>query len=72
MFPGDGKRRAIRALLGLNAMVSIGSAAVMAVVADWVLTPGGIVAFLVWNALIVVLMGLVIADASPRDSVHLG
>lgn len=65
-FPGGGTRRTIRVLLAFNGVASVISAAMMGVVDAWVLTPFGIVAFLLWNALVVALMAVVIVDARAR------
>ena len=66
-FEGGGIRRWIRWMLAFNGVTSIAAAAMMGVVADWVLTPGGIVGFVIWNGLIIALMIAVLVDARASE-----
>lgn len=64
LFPGPGRGRAIRWLLALNAVASIGGAAAIAAVEGWVFSPSGMVSFLGWNVLVVTCFLLVARSGS--------
>lgn len=60
LFPGSGNYRGLRALLILNGISSLFSAVWNFVDPGWVFTPFGIISYIVWNLLVVVIMVWVI------------
>lgn len=54
-----GKNNVIRALLITNGIVSVGSAVWTIIDVNWVMTTAGLIAYFVWNILMIVLMILI-------------
>ncbi len=62
-----GKNNAIRILLTANGLVSVGSVVFMVVDNQWLMTSTGLVAYGVWNILMIVLLGLIYRHAKQQQ-----
>lgn len=68
LFQGRGRKKFIRLLLIANGVVSILGAAITAVDVSWVMSVPGLISFVAWNLLVVVLMVVVFLEF--RESVR--
>lgn len=59
LFEGNTKTNSIRYLLILNGIVSVVGAIITAVDVEWVLSTSGIISYVAWNLLIIIIMILV-------------
>jgi hypothetical protein len=66
VFAGGGLARATRIAFVANGPVSVASAFATAVIPGWALTTAGLVAFTLWNALVVVMAVLVLLVLGRR------
>jgi MFS family permease len=62
LFQGRGRKKSIRLLLIANGVVSILGAAITAVDISWVMSVPGLISFVAWNLLVVVLMVVVFLE----------
>lgn len=61
------KNTGIRILLIANGMVSLGSVVLMMVDNQWLMTSSGLVAYVIWNILMIVLLGLIYRHAKQQQ-----
>lgn len=68
LFRGGGKRTAIRMLCVANGVLSVAGAVLTYVFKGWVLTMPGLMCYLAWNLLVVILMICVIAEYKKQET----
>lgn len=65
------KNKTISRLLVINGVVSIGTAVLTAVNSSWLMTTAGLVAFMLWNVLMITLMILMYQNTKSVDTASL-
>ncbi|MCF8236187.1 MAG: hypothetical protein K9G67_14435 [Bacteroidales bacterium] len=68
IFEGNNRMKSIRYLLIVNGIISVLGAIITAVDVEWVLSTSGLISYVVWNLLIIIVMILIFLEFKIKKS----